>query len=112
MVVDGKRSLEAVVWLQQLLTAWLRPWPCRGPPPHPAPPVASGKPLTGRRYQNKGCKAYELCAFNDGDRFCWTPQAHLVSKVYLKKHPTLPFCYTINAKDKKMVNDFVKARSS
>ena len=40
------------------------------------------------------------------------PQAHLVSKVYLKKHPTLPFCYTINAKDKKMVNDFVKARSS
>ena len=73
----------------------------------------SGKPLTGRRYQNKGCKAYELCAFNDGDRFCWTPQAHLVSKVYLKKHPTLPFfCYTINAKDKKMVNDFVKARSS
>ena len=59
-----------------------------------------------------GCKAYELCPFNDGDRFCWTPQAHLVSKVYLKKHPTLPFCYTINAKDKKMVNDFVKARSS
>ena len=72
---------------------------------------AEGLP-TGRRYQNKGCKAYELCAFNDGDRFCWTPQAHLVSKVYLKKHPTLPFCYTINAKDKKMVNDFVKARSS
>ena len=30
----------------------------------------------------------------------------------MKKHPTLPFCYTINAKDKKMVNDFVKARSS
>jgi len=25
---------------------------------------------------------------------------------------TLPFCYSINAKDKKMVNDFVKARSS
>jgi hypothetical protein len=65
----------------------------------------------GRRYQNPGCKAYELCSFNDGDRFCWTAQAQLISKVYLKKHPTLPRCYTLNAKDKKMVNDFWKARS-
>ena len=62
-------------------------------------------------YQNPGCKAYELCSFNDGDRFCWTAQSQLISKVYLKKHPTLPRCYTLNAKDKKMVNDFWKARS-
>ena len=72
---------------------------------------AAGKVPNGRRYQNPGCKAYELCSFNDGDRFCWTAQAQLISKVYLKKHPTLPRCYTLNAKDKKMVNDFWKARS-
>ena len=72
---------------------------------------AAGKVPNGRRYQNPGCKAYELCSFNDGDRFCWTAQSQLISKVYLKKHPTLPRCYTLNAKDKKMVNDFWKARS-
>ena len=72
---------------------------------------AAGKVPNGRRYQNPGCKAYELCSFNDGDRFCWMAQAQLISKVYLKKHPTLPRCYTLNAKDKKMVNDFWKARS-
>ena len=71
---------------------------------------ASGNVPNGARYQNPGCKAYELCPFNDGDRFCWTAQAQLISKVYLKKHPTLPRCYTLNAKDKKMVNDFWKAR--
>ena len=71
---------------------------------------AAGKVPNGRRYQNPGCKAYELCSFNDGDRFCWTAQSQLISKVYLKKHPTLPRCYTLNAKDKKMVNDFWKAR--
>ena len=71
---------------------------------------AAGKVPNGRRYQNPGCKAYELCSFNDGDRFCWTAQAQLISKVYLKKHPTLPRCYTLNAKDKKMVNEFWKAR--
>ena len=32
------------------------------------------------------------------------------ARSYLKKHPTLPRCYTLNAKDKKMVNDFWKAR--
>ena len=52
-----------------------------------------------------------LCPFNDGDRFCWTAQAQLISKVYLKKHLTLPRCYTLNAKDKKMVNDFWKVRA-
>ncbi len=71
---------------------------------------ASGNVPNGARYQNPGCKAYELCPFNDGDRFCWTAQAQLIRKVYLKKHPTLPRCYTLNAKDKKMVNDFWKAR--
>ena len=71
---------------------------------------ASGKQPAGPRYQNPGCKAYELCAFNDGDRFAWTAQAQLISKVYLSKHPTLPRCYILNAKDKKMVNDFWKAR--
>ena len=28
----------------------------------------------------------------------------------MKKHPTLPHCYTLNIKDKKMVNTFWKAR--
>ena len=48
--------------------------------------------------------------FNDGNRFRWTAQAQLISKVYLKKHPTLPRCYNLNAKDKKMVNNFWRAR--
>ena len=43
--------------------------------------------------------------------FCWRNNVQLISKVYLKKHLTLPRCYTLNAKDKKMVNDFWKARS-
>ena len=71
-----------------------------------------GKALpAGPRYQNRGCKAYELCAFNDGDRFSWMAQSQLISKVYLKKHPSLPYCYFLNAQDKKMVNDFKKARA-
>ena len=71
-----------------------------------------GKALpAGPRYQNRGCKAYELCAFNDGDRFSWMAQAQLISKVYLKKHPSLPYCYFLNAQDKKIVNDFKKARA-
>ena len=71
-----------------------------------------GKALpTGPRYQNRGCKAYELCAFNDGDRFSWMAQSQLTSKVYLRKHPSLPYCYFLNAQDKKMVNDFKKARA-
>ena len=44
---------------------------------------ATGNVPAGRRYQNASCKAYELCPFNDGDRFCWTAQAQLISKVYL-----------------------------
>ena len=47
----------------------------------------------------------------DGQRLLEGPWAQLISKVYLKKHPTLPRCYTLNAKDKKMVNDFWKARA-
>ena len=40
---------------------------------------------------------------NDGEAFRWTNNYQIISKVYLKKHSTLPHCYSLSAADKKMV---------
>ena len=57
------------------------------------------------RYLHMFLGSFSLASASSDEQWPWRDRA-------LKKHPTLPFCYTINAKDKKMVNDFVKARSS
>ena len=70
---------------------------------------ASGHMLTG--YQNKNCKGYKLTLNNDGEPFYWVGNVQLISKVYLKKHPSQARTYTLNNKDKHMVNAKKKALS-
>ena len=62
-------------------------------------------------YQNKECKAYKLTLDNDKEPYYWTSNLQLVSKVYMRKHPSQPRTHSINANDKKMVNAKVKALS-
>ena len=62
-----------------------------------------GTPPDGPRYQNRACKYYKLTSDNDGEAFRWTSNYQIISKVYLKKHSTLPHCYSLSAADKKMV---------
>ena len=62
-----------------------------------------GSPVTGKHYQNEQCKFYELTLDNDGTPFVYTANVQLITKVYLNKHSTLPRCYELNKKDKKMV---------
>ena len=54
----------------------------------------------GLRYQNRACKYYKLTSDNDGEAFRWTSSYQIISKVYLKKHSTLPLCYSLSAADK------------
>ena len=46
---------------------------------------------------------YKLTSDNDGEAFRWTSNYQIISKVYLKKHSSLPLCYSLSAADKKMV---------
>ena len=64
-----------------------------------------GTPPDGPRYQNRACKYYKLTSDNDGEAFRWTSNYQIISKVYLKKHSTLPLCYSLSAADKKMCAD-------
>ena len=48
---------------------------------------------------------------NDKEPYYWTSNLQLVSKVYMRKHPSQPRTHSINANDKKMVNAKVKALS-
>ena len=111
-VGDPTDKSRIVIKAEAVLGAWIWPDQARRLAAWPVPVAGHFRTLpAGPRYQNRGCKAYELCAFNDGDRFSWTAQSQLISKVYLRKHPSLPYCYFLNAQDKKMVNDFKKARA-
>ena len=65
-----------------------------------------GNPLEG--YQNKECAAYRLMTDNDGDPFRWTANVQIISKVYLRKKDDQPRTYTLNGKDKKMLNAWKK----
>ncbi|EOD10062.1 hypothetical protein EMIHUDRAFT_216233 [Emiliania huxleyi CCMP1516] len=67
-----------------------------------------GTPPDGPRYQNRACKYYKLTSDNDGEAFRWTSNYQIISKVYLKKHSTLPLCYSLSAADKKMVTSTMK----
>ena len=58
--------------------------------------------------QNRACKYYKLTSDNDGEAFRWTSNYQIISKVYLKKHSTLPLCYSLSAADKKMVTSTMK----
>ena len=62
-------------------------------------------------YQNKECKAYKLTLDNDKEPYYWTSNLQLVSKVYMRKHPSQPRTHSINANDKKMVSAKVNALS-
>ena len=62
-------------------------------------------------YQNKECKAYKLTLDNGKEPYHWTSNLQLVSKVYMRKHPSQPRTHSINANDKKMVSAKVKALS-
>lgn len=64
---------------------------------------ADGSPVTGQRYQNPQCAAYQLTLDNDGDPFVYTSNFQLLTKVYLQKHSSQPRTYKMSAKDKKMV---------
>ena len=59
----------------------------------------TGPPQDGPRYQNRACKYYKLTSDNDGEAFRWTSNYQIISKVYLKKHSTLPLCYSLSAAD-------------
>ena len=67
-----------------------------------------GTPPDGPRYQNRACKYYKLTSDNDGEAFRWTNNYQIISKVYLKKHSSLPLCYSLSAADKKMVTSTMK----
>ena len=67
-----------------------------------------GTPPDGPRYQNRACKYYKLTSDNDGEAFRWTSNYQIISKVYLKKHSSLPLCYSLSAADKKMVTSTMK----
>ena len=43
-----------------------------------------------------------------GAAFRWTSNYQIISKVYLKKHSSLPLCYSLSAADKKMVTSTMK----
>ena len=78
-------------------------------PQTPATEVkGDGTPPDGPRYQNRACKYYKLTSDNDGEAFRWTSNYQIISKVYLKKHSTLPLCYSLSAADKKMVTSTMK----
>ena len=57
-----------------------------------------GTPPDGPRYQNRACKYYKLTSDNDGEAFRWTSNYQIISKVYLKKHSTLPLCYSLTVR--------------
>ena len=59
-------------------------------------------------HQNRACKYYKLTSDNDGEAFRWTSNYQIISKVYLKKHSSLPLCYSLSAADKKMVTSTMK----
>ena len=67
-----------------------------------------GTPPNGPRYQKRACKYYKLTSDNDGEAFRWTSNYQIISKVYLKKHSSLPLCYSLSAADKKMVTSTMK----
>ncbi len=67
-----------------------------------------GTPPDGPRYQNRACKYYKLTSDNDGEAFRWTSNYQIISKVYLKKHSTLPLCYSLSAADKKVTSTMKK----
>lgn len=71
---------------------------------------AQGNELVG--YQNKECAGYKLTHNNCGVPFCWTSNVQLISKVYLKKHASQMLTYTLNKRDRKMVNDAVKKKQA
>ena len=59
-------------------------------------------------HQNRACKNYKLTSDNNGEAFRWTSNYQIISKVYLKKHSSLPLCYSLSAADKKMVTSTMK----
>ena len=59
-------------------------------------------------HQNRACKYYKLTSDNNGEAFRWTSNYQIISKVYLKKHSSLPLCYSLSAADKKMVTSTMK----
>ena len=69
---------------------------------------ADGSPVGGRRYQNPQCAFYQLTLDNDGDPFVYTSNVQLISKVFLNKTSNLSRCYSLNKKDKKMVEEGMK----
>ena len=79
-----------------------------GPYSHIREVKGDGTPPDGPRYQNRACKYYKLTSDNDGEAFRWTSNYQIISKVYLKKHSTLPLCYSLSAADKKMVTSTMK----
>ena len=53
----------------------------------------------GSRVTDRACKYYKLTSDNNGEAFRWTSNYQITSKVYLKKHSTLPLCYSLSAAD-------------
>ena len=70
----------------------------------------TGPPQTARatRTERASTTTYKLTSDNDGEAFRWTSNYQIISKVYLKKHSTLPLCYSLSAADKKMVTSTMK----
>ena len=69
---------------------------------------ADGSPVSGKRYQNPQCAFYQLTLDNDGDPFVYTSNVQLISKVFLNKNSNLSRCYSLNKKDRKMVEEGMK----
>ncbi len=67
-----------------------------------------GTPQTARATRTERARTNKLTSDNDGEAFRWTSNYQIISKVYLKKHSTLPLCYSLSAADKKMVTSTMK----
>ena len=69
-----------------------------------------GTPPDGPRYQSE--QSVQVLQADERQRrweaFRWTSNYQIISKAYLKKHSTLPLCYSLSAADKKMVTSTMK----
>ena len=68
----------------------------------------TGPPQTARATRTERARVLQADERQRWEAFRWTSNYQIISKVYLKKHSTLPLCYALSAADKKMVTSTMK----
>ena len=68
----------------------------------------TGPPQTARATRTERARVLQADERQRWEAFRWTSNYQIISKVYLKKHSTLPLCYSLSAADKKMVTSTMK----